>query len=74
MVVDFLKQDRIQESYFLKMSITVPIQRALELRNWEHNPNISPEKTNPFKYENQNMIKIQYPQKTLKDQNRNERL
>ena len=69
-----MKQDRIQESYFLRMSITVPIERALELRNWEHNSNISPEKTNPFKYENQNMSKIQYPQKILKHQNRNGRL
>ena len=69
-----MKQDRIQELFFLKMSITVPIERALELRNWEHNSNICPEKTNPFKYENQNMSKIQYPQKILKHQNRTGRL
>ena len=49
--------------------ITVPIERALELRNWEHNPNISPEKTNTFKYEDQNMIKIQYPQTEMEDCN-----
>lgn len=58
-----MKQDRIQESYFLKLAITVALERALELRNRESHPITShlllhcdsPEKTKPFKHENQNI-------------------